>query len=275
LTLYHEQFSATYDLPEVHQQEKTLIVASTGRSGSHMLGHALQTTNHFGFPLEYTNPSNYKEWAKRLGEFDLKEMIGEIKRKRTSPNGVFGIKIHYSHVNEMYGGFEGVQTIFPDAYYVLLTRKDVLKQAVSLAIARQTGVWISGQKSRCLDPQYRFKNIDACLREVILDSAAWRFTLAANGCKFIEMNFDQVKTDLSKAINIIADFMAVDISDMNFPRQQVLKRQSGELNIEWEKKYLAEFRESELINTLPAKDNFSQRYKNKLTKLLERIKTTK
>ena len=89
------------------------------------------------------------------------------------------------------------------------------------------------------------------------------------------MNFDQVKTDLSKAINIIADFMAVDISDMNFPRQQVLKRQSGELNIEWEKKYLAEFRESELINTLPAKDNFSQRYKNKLTKLLERIKTTK
>ena len=46
--LYQDQFSETHDLPVINKPSKVLIIASTGRSGSHMLGHALHQTNCFG-----------------------------------------------------------------------------------------------------------------------------------------------------------------------------------------------------------------------------------
>ena len=42
MSLYEDQFLEKNDLNRVEKPSKTLIIASTGRSGSHMLGHALQ-----------------------------------------------------------------------------------------------------------------------------------------------------------------------------------------------------------------------------------------
>ncbi len=145
MKLYEEQFSGSHDFPRQERPDKTLIIASTPRCGSHMLGHTLHETGAFGFPLEYANPANLREWKRRIEMESTEEVIRELTQRRTSPNGVFGIKLHYTHINVL-GGFDGVQALFPEAYYVLLSRKDVLKQAVSLAIAKQTGVWIAGQQ---------------------------------------------------------------------------------------------------------------------------------
>jgi LPS sulfotransferase NodH len=267
LALYQDQFSERFDLPRIASPEKSLIIASTGRSGSHMLGHALQTSNHFGFPLEYTNPINFKEWQKRLGIADFCDVINEIKKKRTSSNGVFGIKIHYPHI-KMYSGFTGITKLFPDAYYVLLSRKDVLKQAVSLAIARQTGVWIAGEKSKCDNPIYDWNQIDACLRETIMHNASWRYILAANKCNYIEMNFDEIKTNLPKAIGDIAKFMQIEISSDALPKQQVTKRQSSEINIEWEKRYLNHYQGAELITAPKMNSGFLHKVKRKLNRIV-------
>src|SRR5690554_4240321 len=112
-----------------------------------MLGHALQATGSFGFPLEYGNPSNLAEWKKRLGVDGLPELVSAIQAIRTSPNGVFSIKIHYPHIDN-FGGIDVIKKLFPESYFVFLTRKDLLNQAISLSIAKQTGVWISGQKGK-------------------------------------------------------------------------------------------------------------------------------
>lgn len=79
--LYEDQFSEQYDFPRQDKPTKILIIASTGRCGSHMLGHALHKTNKFGFPLEYANPVNLAEWKKRLEIEELQEVLAEIQRK--------------------------------------------------------------------------------------------------------------------------------------------------------------------------------------------------
>ncbi|MGR4068625.1 Stf0 family sulfotransferase [Billgrantia sp. C5P2] len=246
--LYEEQFSESHDYPRVEAPSKVLIIASTGRCGSHMLGHALHETNRFGFPLEYANPANLLEWKRRLKKDELQAVMAEIKRRRTSPNGVFGIKLHYPHI-KLFGGFDNVAKCFPDAYYILLSRKDLLKQAVSLSIASQTGVWIAGQKAVSDDPHYEFAHIDKCLRETILNNASWRYTLAANGCNYIEMNFDDVRHDLVRSINDIANFMGVEIDPIEIPREPVTKKQSDLRNAEWEKRFISDFNaSSELLS---------------------------
>jgi len=245
--LYDEQFSEKYDLPRVDKASKILIIASTGRSGSHMLGHALQKSNCFGFPLEYANPSNLAEWKKRFGIDTFDKVLAEIKYRRTSSNGVFGIKIHYNQIDQ-FDGFKHLKEIFPDAYFVHLSRKKVLKQAVSMSIAQQTGVWISGQTPKNDNPQYSYKAIDRTLRQIIQDNASWQYILEANACNYIQMDFDFVRNNLALSIQKIAEFMKVDVDLESIPTEQITKKQSNKLNEEWENKFLTDYKGGELFD---------------------------
>lgn len=241
--LYEDQFSESHDFPRVETPSKILIIASTARCGSHMLGHALYKTNRFGFPLEYANPVNLPEWKRRLRIDDLQGVMAEIQRRRTSPNGVFGIKLHYTHIKQ-FGGFDNVINCFPNAHYILLLRKDLLEQAVSLSIAGQTGVWISGQKAVNDNPQYDFSHIDMCLRETILNNSSWRYTLAASGCNYIEMDLNDVRHNLVQSINDIASFIGIEIDPSEIPPEPVTKKQSDLMNAEWAKKFISDFKVS-------------------------------
>lgn len=245
--LYEDQFSEKHDFPEINPS-KVLVIASTGRCGSHMLGHALYKTGCFGFPLEYANAANLAEWKRRLKKDDFYGVMDEIQRRRTSPNGVFGIKIHYPHIKQ-FGGLDGLMKAFPNAYYVLLSRKNILRQAVSLSIASQSGVWISGQKPVEKKPVYDFDHINRCLRETIINNASWRYALAAGGCNYIEMDFDHVRSDISGTVKGIADFMGVDVKSSRIPEEQVTKNQSESVNEEWARRFVSEFnKKSELLD---------------------------
>lgn len=247
--LYQNQFSEEHDLPLVERPSKVLIIASTARCGSHMLGHALHRTGRFGFPLEYANPVNLGEWRKRLGVNDFEQVLHAIQQRRTSANGVFGIKIHYSHI-EQFGSFERLKQFFPNACYVILSRRDVLSQAVSYAIASQTGVWIAGQQPVTDDPRYDFEQIDRCLRQAILHTASWRYTLAASGANYIELDFDQVRRDPARSIEQIARFMEVEIDALDLPQEPVTQRQGNDRNAEWAQRFTAEFNPSrELVGS--------------------------
>lgn len=246
MSLYHEQFLEKHDLPE-SEVKKVLIIASNPRCGSHMLGHSLYETGCFGFPLEYVNPVNLAEWKKRFNVSSVKEVINELKKRRTSANGVFAIKLHYSHIQEL-GGFEYAQKLFPDAYYLLLTRRNLLKQAISYAIAKQTGVWIDGQESRNDNPVYHYEQVESCLKETIKDNASWQYLLSASGCRVIDMDFDRVKNNIPESINRIAEFMEVEVEQSEIPAQPVTQKQSKSINQTWERQFKADFNlRSELL----------------------------
>jgi len=184
---------------------------------------------------------------KRLGSQNLGEVLEKIQQRRTSANGVFGIKIHYSHIAQ-FGSFSKLTEYFPDAYYIVLTRKDVLSQAVSLSIAKQTGVWISGQEPISNNPTYSYQAIDRYLRQTLRDNASWRYLLSANGCNFIEMDFDSVREDLPGAVSRIARFTGIDVGTLKIPDQQATRKQSNNLNLEWKNRFIAEFSGAELFS---------------------------
>jgi LPS sulfotransferase NodH len=212
-----------------------------------MLGHALGISNQFGFPFEYANPVNTPGWQKRFGTNRIGAILEEIKKLRTSPKGVFSIKLHYSHLKTV-GGLEGLEHHFPNAYFVLLTRKNLLWQAISMSIAKQTGVWISGQKPTNENHQYRFKEIDNCLREIVLETAAWRYFLAATGYRFIELSYDEIRNHLSASIQKIGDFMGVEIPPAKIPKRHATIQQKDNKKFVYMKSFLREHRGAELLD---------------------------
>lgn len=230
--VYADQFDSRHDFSHNQRATKTLIIASTVRSGSHMLGHVLHATGAFGYPLEYAQPKNVSVWKKKLGVKDTQQTMEKLLVRRSSENGVFGIKVHYRHLDTL-GGLTGLLQCFPDPHFVLLTRDDVMAQAVSLAIARQTGNWISGQNETDIEPEYRFSEIDDSLRRVVLANASWQYLLAANGLPTLPLRFSDVKNNTRQTIIDIARFMNVELDESRIPSTPVTKKQSKSLNQSW------------------------------------------
>ena len=255
--LYNDQFSSVHDFPTTGAPRSILVIASTPRSGSHMLGHTLKQAGRFGFPLEYVHPSNLAKWKELLGTSDLADTLKQIQLRRTSPNGVFSIKLHYSHLAEL-GGLERVKRLLPNAQFVLLKRRDVLRQAVSYHIAAQTGVWIEGQQP-VGEAHYDFRAIDKCLRRLLQDNAGWSYTLATDGCPFLEVDFDSAKKDLRATILQIARFAEIEIAPEQAPTTAPTKKQSNLLTDEWCARFVAEHRQLPAAQRALAAASFTMR----------------
>ncbi|QQL45622.1 Stf0 family sulfotransferase [Sulfuriroseicoccus oceanibius] len=238
MALYKDQFNGRYDFPVYEgAARKFVVIASTGRSGSHMLGHVMHETGAFGAPFEYFNLENLLEWKRIFGARSTDDVIHRLMAKRTSENGVFSMKLHYSHLLR-FGGIDAFMERFPGARFIMLERQDVLRQAVSTVIARQTGVWIAGQEGSGQKPVYDAAAIDKALGEIILDTASWRYDLSTRGLRKAELRFEDFCGDVPGGIQGIADFCEVNLPTL--PETPVTTKQSGAINAEWAERFIRE-----------------------------------
>ena len=224
MNLYQQQFSPDLDLPET-ATSKTILIASTPRCGSHMVGHAMSHTGLLGVPFEYLNPVNLSEWQKRLGVSGPEATLREISKRRTSGNGVFGLKAHFSHC-DILGGPEKLLATFPDLFVVHLRRADVLRQAVSYAIARQTGVWIAGQEGVLDRTVFDEGMIRDCLNDIAVQNARWVSAFERAGVVPLNLYYEEVERDIGSAVTATARHAGVIAADRSITVKPSTKRQS-------------------------------------------------
>ena len=93
-------------------------------------------------------------WFARLGDRPTPQYIEKFLAAGTTPNGVFGAKVHWhqfvhlrAKLRLIQGGgasdLELLRRTFPDLKYVFLTRRDKVLQAVSYVKALRTDIWHS------------------------------------------------------------------------------------------------------------------------------------
>lgn len=230
------QFSSDLDFDYDGQTLKTLVIASTPRCGSHMLGQTLRETERFGDPLEYMQPSHIERWKRKYATNDAPATLREIMRDRTTPNGVFSIKLHYSHLRDL-GDIATLKELFPAPHIVLLRRRDTLRQAVSHAVANQSGVWI-GDTVNGGELNYDAKQIDWALASALRDTANWRYDILRSGLPFLEIDSEDVLADVPRSVRAVADLMSVDLPDSRVPRTPATRKQASTLNEEWLQRFL-------------------------------------
>ena len=73
------------------------------RTGSNLVTRALSGTGLAGRPLEYFNPVEQdKPWIREiLGDSSLADGLPKILSAATTPNGVFGAKLHWNHLRHL------------------------------------------------------------------------------------------------------------------------------------------------------------------------------
>lgn len=193
-SLKYRTNSAEFDFPFFQGvPTQCYVLATSPRCGSNFLQRALWHTGYAGAPEEYfTMPyiSDFsKRWPKILSDIgpDLNVYTDLLFARRTSPNGVFGMKVHGQQLGETYFSSFDWSRRLNSPLVIQLKRQDKVAQAVSLYIAETTGIWIlDGKwlpdiKNKYDEPAYNRERIMRCYQEILRQELLWENHFLLNG----------------------------------------------------------------------------------------------
>ncbi|MDP1932494.1 MAG: Stf0 family sulfotransferase [Gammaproteobacteria bacterium] len=231
------EMSAERDFPATVPVKSRYCILSSPRSGSTLLGRMLYETGLAGDPQEYFNPPLLEIERQTTGnsELDINAFMRNMERRRTSPNGVFGMKLHYS---QMLGVFRErqpnknmLQLLAQFSKLIWIRRRDRLSQAISQAVALHTQVWSSEDSGHG-----KSKNINVhpfeCVRALNMvagDDFGWERLIAAAGLQVHTVWYEDLVADYEKQCRGVLRFLDLEQSVSNIPAPP-LERQAGEIN---------------------------------------------
>jgi LPS sulfotransferase NodH len=133
--------------------DRCYIIFFTPHSGSSWLTTVLSATRRLGYPEEYINPEFLPGVIKSTNARTQQQVIQMLKRRRKTPNGVFGIEVRSIDIDlfgeeEFFGEFDSSTVI----YY--LWRRNLIAQGVSLYRAMTTSRYHSTDKAAVAPPAY-------------------------------------------------------------------------------------------------------------------------
>jgi LPS sulfotransferase NodH len=221
-----------FDFVGSPQPSRFYVVCSTPRSGSTLLTRLLWRSGRMGAPHEYFNIQTVLfRMQLRFRSDSIHAYTDELLRRRTGPNGVFGFKLHQEHWHTFW--YCGRFNVFRDLKYVRIRRRDRLAQAISLAIARQTGQWTSDVPAKA-EPRYDFNQTRRAMQDLDRMERGWDTELTARKVKPLELVYEDFRNDTDSGLRAVYDFVGVDPNEPATPVPlPELERQTAPINREW------------------------------------------
>jgi trehalose 2-sulfotransferase len=245
------------------------VIYATQRSGSYLLCEGLRRTKVAGNPSEYLTGSIVHNFVRQWGIPSYNGNIDQIEDylqhmyATATPNGMFGIKLIWYLLpsslepigllkgNEHLSPSELLQVAFPQHRPIIITRRDKVRQAISLWKAMQTDKWV---KRRDMPdegtPQelvFDFEEIE--LRRKILVASDQGMELY-----FLAWGIDPFKVVYEDFVNAYEEttLQILDYLQIPAPRDLVLdepwlQKQADELTEEWVQRYYQTKQEQETI----------------------------
>jgi trehalose 2-sulfotransferase len=263
------------------------LVCATPRSGSTLLCEALKAMGVAGRPEEYfevvpatgrpLRPEDYlaglsdpaalaliraaappgpPPYSSLAGVASYEEHLRRVRDWGTTPNGVFGAKLMWDHVDHLQAVDAGrppaelLAELFDGPRYVWVRRGDVVRQAVSLWRAMQTQAWRhdSGATEAGVRPRYCFPALRHLVARLTDHDARWGGLLATVGAPVLRLSYEELTADLPGALERTARHIGVSVPTDRPPAAPAMRRQADELSEAW----VAAYARDAHLDTLPA-----------------------
>jgi LPS sulfotransferase NodH len=215
------------------------VLASTPRCGSNMLAGFAEDYFADAFVLDY-----FERWG--FGSSDPQELAATYVRQlmtcRTSPNGVFGQRIHAGHLGSLevdpYDILQAPRSIW-------IQRRDRLRQAVSYTMAEQTGVWILDgtllpEASARAVRRYSYAEIRRHLRLLDRDASVWEDYFGRHAVVPHVVVYEDMVADYEAGLLGCLDFLGLGAPE-SVPTPGI-RRQADELTERWVERFLRDRR---------------------------------
>jgi trehalose 2-sulfotransferase len=256
---------------------RSYLVCATPRSGSTLLCRALAQTGIAGRPEEYVEarrdtgrppaPRDYfttaregtdpflaaadppaPEYSSLEGIADYDEHIARTLERGTTPNGVFGAKIMWGHLRDLsaLAGAEPPELFdrlvqergrTPFLHYVWVSRRDRVRQAVSLWKALQTQAWAADDGDGAgHEPVYSYEAIDHLRALIAAHDRAWMAFFDTHGIEPLAVTYEQVAADLPGVVRSVLEYLDLDAAAADGVRPP-MERQADARSDEWVERY--------------------------------------
>lgn len=246
---------------------RSVVVASAPRSGSTLLGHALGATELVGVPHEYflrgwydsghrafgaPVPTRQQRIHRLVGRLLLRHQwwghdcivpaslpsyVDGVVHRRTTGNGVFGLRIHWStYARERELHSFSFSMLPQPITWIHIRREDLVAQAVSFAKAEQSGVFgVRGRAPRFTPPVYfDDRSLMAAFVRVRDDTRSWCDFFAEAGITPIEVTYEQLDADYGGTVSRV-------LAELGFPGVPVPPpvhvRQADGINAAWAERF--------------------------------------
>ena len=228
------------------------IIASTQRSGTHLLCSILRSTGIAGSPDEFFLSKPEETWEKRWGAPSRDGYLARVLQDNTGTNGVFGAVVMWNYFERMlqmlqeipaYKNLDGAQVlaaVFGNPKYIWMRRRNRVEQAVSWAMACQTGVWaqkvgVSSQPDTT--PKFDFKVIDEWCNRIAAHEANWTNYFRENQIEPLVLYYEDVVARHRATAKRVLEFLALPLPHrMEIPAPAV-EKQANEISAQWAASY--------------------------------------
>ena len=230
--------------------EKTILLCTEERTGSHLLSQHLATTGILGRPYEYFNTHWMRSHHEGYPE-DVPDQLKEAVKQGMTPNGVLALKMHPWAMDRALPHIDLARDL-GQVFFVLLTREDILGQAISRLKARQTDVWVAGRPAITQGGMTRYDGpllLDT-VRDLLGRRARWELYFARNGVVPLRTTYEEVTADPQEVVDRIAAHAGVDGNcELGRERWYSFDRQADEINEEWRRCFTREFSDLQVLDT--------------------------
>lgn len=241
-------YEAKFDFPARDgAPERPYLLATVPRSGSTYLSHVLWRTGCLGAPLEYLNfePSGPYGHA-TVSAMEQTRLWNTVLKRRTSPNGVFGLKGFPVQFEALAQGnpallSQVMRQILPSraaSRVIFLRRRDRTAHAISYARAILSGVWRQEQEHAARgEPDYSPIAIARAARLIEEQEASWYAMFADLKLTPLTVWYEDVAAEPEKAVAAVAEFLGVAIDPAAQADIPAIRRQSQDGARAWAERH--------------------------------------
>ena len=215
----------------------SFAVCAIPRCGSSLLCELLTLSGAAGAPTEFFDRTQMEMFrsAWRADTFD--EYLKMLLAKKTSPNGVFGFKVHYSQLTDSFGGRDP-RGVFPNLRFIYLKRRNRVRQAVSFAIAMQTNQWASDHDPPADEPAFNREQIDDLLQWIERDERSWELFFDQYRIRPLRLFYEELVSSMESTVVDVLRYLGVELPASRRIGPPTLERQADDRSEHWVARYL-------------------------------------
>lgn len=240
-----------------------IIICATQRCGSTMFIEDMFNTGQLGRPEEYFLP-----WKQGSWEIRTMAALARMRDKATTDNGIFAAKIMADQLagvewclgktrvrTDLRGDFPRFRATFKDAVWVRLRREDMILQAISREMAKQShaphatksgedGHFAGGVKPGLRADYnaalvFRGQVLQQRFQDILRENFVWDRFFASHDITPLEFTYEQVAADADLShLDQIAQRAGVAGAMVKLPRKLV--KLGNDVNDTWKSRFLAE-----------------------------------
>lgn len=217
----------------------SVFLCFTNRCGSNFVAEQLASTGKLPRARESFNWPAVLKFSQRTGAKSFHHFC-QLLVQHHSRNGIFASKIGWAQLYFLCRS-KAIPEVFGIPHFIHVRRRDLLAQAISFVIAKQTGAWSSKHVPQA-EPHYDADAIANRMERIAYGNAKFEILFARFGFPRIEIIYEDFLAQNAQGVSAITEWLGLGPSCVDASKTR-LHIQRSSVNEEWKARFLSEQRE--------------------------------